>query len=82
MSEETVRTGFSGPAMAFAFVLGAAAGAVVALLTAPASGVETRRKLGDVARTPRRLAAQVPTAVHDARVAAKEAFTAAMAEPH
>jgi gas vesicle protein len=33
-----------------AFVLGAAAGAAVALLMAPASGEETRRVLGDKAR--------------------------------
>jgi gas vesicle protein len=33
-----------------AFMLGAIAGAAVALLVAPASGEETRRKLGDKAR--------------------------------
>ena len=33
-----------------AFMLGAVAGAAVALLMAPASGEETRRKLGDRAR--------------------------------
>ncbi len=33
-----------------AFVLGAIAGAAVALLIAPASGEETRRKLGEKAR--------------------------------
>lgn len=33
-----------------AFVLGAVAGAAVALLMAPASGAETRRVLGDKAR--------------------------------
>jgi gas vesicle protein len=33
-----------------AFVLGAIAGAAVALLVAPASGEETRRKLGERAR--------------------------------
>ena len=33
-----------------AFMLGASAGAAVALLVAPASGEETRRKLGDKAR--------------------------------
>jgi gas vesicle protein len=33
-----------------AFVIGAAAGAAVALLYAPASGEETRRKLADKAR--------------------------------
>jgi gas vesicle protein len=33
-----------------AFVLGALTGAAVALLTAPASGEETRRKIGEKAR--------------------------------
>ncbi len=33
-----------------AFVVGAIAGAAVALLWAPAPGAETRRKLGDAAR--------------------------------
>ena len=36
-----------------AFVLGAAAGAAIALLYAPAAGEETRRKLKDKARTGR-----------------------------
>jgi gas vesicle protein len=36
-----------------AFVLGAIAGAAVALLVAPASGEETRRKLGEKARESR-----------------------------
>ncbi len=39
----------SGPVL-LAFVLGAVAGAAVALLYAPASGEETRRKLADKAR--------------------------------
>jgi len=39
----------SGPVV-LAFVLGAVAGAAVALLYAPASGEETRRKLADKAR--------------------------------
>jgi gas vesicle protein len=40
-----------------AFVLGAIAGAAVALLVAPASGEETRRKLGEKAREGRDKAA-------------------------
>jgi len=36
-----------------AFMLGAIAGAAVALLVAPASGEETRRKLGEKARESR-----------------------------
>jgi gas vesicle protein len=44
MSEER------GGGVLVAFVLGAIAGAAVALLVAPASGEETRRKLGERAR--------------------------------
>jgi gas vesicle protein len=40
-----------------AFMLGAIAGAAVALLVAPASGEETRRKLGEKAREGRDKAA-------------------------
>jgi gas vesicle protein len=42
--------GGSGGSVLVAFVLGAVAGAAVALLWAPAPGEETRRKLGDRAR--------------------------------
>jgi gas vesicle protein len=41
-----------------AFVLGAIAGAAVALLVAPASGEETRRKLGEKAREGREKATE------------------------
>jgi gas vesicle protein len=41
-----------------AFMLGAIAGAAVALLVAPASGEETRRKLGERAREGRDKAAE------------------------
>jgi gas vesicle protein len=42
--------GGSGGSVLVAFVLGAIAGAAVALLWAPAPGEETRRKLGERAR--------------------------------
>jgi len=42
--------GSSAGSVFVAFVLGAAAGAAVALLYAPTSGEETRRKLGEKAR--------------------------------
>lgn len=45
MSEER-----GGGGVLVAFVLGAIAGAAVALLVAPSSGEETRRKLGERAR--------------------------------
>ena len=40
----------SGAAVFTAFVLGALAGAAIALLYAPATGEETRRRLGEKAR--------------------------------
>ena len=43
----------SGGNVLMAFVLGAAAGAAIALLYAPATGEETRRKLKDKARAGR-----------------------------
>jgi gas vesicle protein len=42
--------GNSGGSVLLAFILGAAAGAAVALLYAPASGEETRRKLAEKAK--------------------------------
>jgi gas vesicle protein len=42
--------GNSGGSVLVAFALGAAVGAAIALLYAPASGEETRRKLADKAR--------------------------------
>jgi gas vesicle protein len=45
--------GSAAGTVVLAFVLGAVAGAAVALLVAPASGEETRRILGDKARESR-----------------------------
>ena len=42
--------GSSAGSVILAFAVGALAGAAIALLYAPASGEETRRKLGDKAR--------------------------------
>jgi len=68
-----------------AFFAGAAAGATIALLTAPQSGRETRRKLkkftGDLAER----AARVPPALHaayrSATEAGKEAFKSTIEAP-
>jgi len=50
--------GGSAGAVLVAFVLGALTGAAVALLSAPASGDETRRRLGEKAREGRVRAAE------------------------
>jgi gas vesicle protein len=49
----------SAGSVLMAFVLGAAAGAAIALLYAPATGEETRRKLKDKARASREKAEAV-----------------------
>jgi len=51
-------TGGSAGAVFVAFILGAVAGAAVALLAAPASGEETRRRLSEKAREGRARAAE------------------------
>ena len=51
--------GNSGSAVLVAFALGAVAGAAVALLYAPASGEETRRKLAEKAREGRERAEEM-----------------------
>lgn len=51
--------GSSTGSVLIAFVLGAAAGAAVALLYAPASGEETRRRLAERAREGREKAEQL-----------------------
>ena len=43
--------GFNGTQLFVAFLTGAAAGAVTALLTAPRSGRETRTRIGEAVRT-------------------------------
>ena len=71
-------TGSSGTQILLAFLAGAAAGAVIALLTAPRSGRETREKLGDITRDMRAKATRVPqavgTAFDRAAKAGREAF--------
>jgi gas vesicle protein len=75
------RRGFSGAQMLLAVLGGAAAGAAVALLTAPRSGRETRARINDFANSGREKAKQFPDAVKAAGTAARVAFTDAMREP-
>jgi gas vesicle protein len=64
------------------FLGGAAIGATVALLTAPQSGRETRKKLkqvsGDLAHRASRVAPAIQQAYRKATSAGKEAFVQAM----
>ena len=61
-----------------AFVLGAITGAAVALLVAPATGEETRRKLGERAREGKN---SLTTAVERGREAYQQARSAGAGDP-
>ena len=61
-----------------AFVLGAIAGAAVALLMAPASGEETRRVLADKAREGRERASEAARQGRDFVNRQKETFSSAI----
>ena len=79
------RNGYSGVNLLFAFLGGAAAGAIVAILRAPRSGAETRAKLREVAEGSKETIARVPTAIKSASQAAHVAFQEALANgvsPH
>jgi gas vesicle protein len=74
----TEKNGFTGGQMLLAFLGGAAAGAAVALLTAPRSGAETRQLIGSTATSGKEAAKRIPEASHSAAEAAKEAFVQTM----
>jgi gas vesicle protein len=82
MSEESYRT--SGINLVCAFLVGAAAGAAVAYLTAPSSGRETRERLKDWTSNAGQRATRLPRAVGEAYSraarAAKDAFNESMRE--
>jgi gas vesicle protein len=73
---ETRQPGFSQ--LFFAMLGGAAVGAVAAYLTAPRSGVESRRRLQAVADDTRDTVQRVPVALRKATEAAREAFNEAL----
>jgi len=89
MTERIERPGFSGSTVLLALVGGAAAGAAIALLTAPKSGRETRamlkEKLNDTKeglteayKDGKEKARAFPGAAKVAGVAARNAFVEAM----
>lgn len=73
-----IREGYRLSRVLLAFVGGAAAGAVAALLAAPRSGAETRERLRRMASGPREKLSQLPEALQAAKAAAEEAFHAAL----
>jgi gas vesicle protein len=72
------RTSTTG--LVLAFLAGAVSGAVVALLTAPRSGRQTRSRLNDIARDAAGRAVRVPPALNGAYVKAAEAARRAFAQ--
>ena len=71
-NENGNRIGFGH--LLLALVSGAAAGAAAAYLTAPRSGLETRRRLQAVADDARGTVERVPVALRRATEAARDAF--------
>lgn len=80
----SVNEGYGFGSFLGTFVVGAAAGAVVALLTAPRSGRETRARLKEAARDMEGTLQQIPGALQQAGAkavkAGQEAFTHAKEE--
>lgn len=71
---------YGGGHLVAAFLGGAAAGAVVALLTAPRAGRESRERVRDYIDHRRDDAARLPSAVRAAGEAARNAFGEAIHE--
>lgn len=72
--------GFTGGQIALAFAGGAAAGAIIALLTAPQSGAKTRADIRDRALASTESMTRLPRAVQGAVGAASDAFTESLAK--
>jgi len=75
-TEQGRHSGFSR--LLIALLGGAAAGAAVAYLTAPRSGIESRRRLLAVADDTRATVHRVPGALRKATEAARDAFDEAL----
>ena len=71
--EACQRSGFGH--FLIALLGGAAAGATVAYLTAPRSGVDSRRRIHEAADDARETATRLPVALRRATEAARDAFT-------
>ena len=76
--EEQRRNG--GLTMFFAFVGGALLGGAAAVLFAPRSGAETRRRIAGAVDDAKGFASHMPEAIRDASSAAQAAFAASLKE--
>lgn len=76
-TEQSHGGGFS---ILLAFLGGALVGGIVAVLYAPRSGAETRRRMAGAVDDTRELASRVPEAIREASSAAQDAFKASMKE--
>jgi gas vesicle protein len=82
MTENGTRSGYGAMGIAFAFLGGALAGAGAALLLAPRSGAETRKRIGDAVQHSGDQVARTRAAAAEAASAARQAFAVAMREEH
>jgi len=69
-----------GHSVWLAFAAGALIGGVVAVLLAPRSGAETRRRLASAADDSLETASRLPQAIRAASAAAQDAFATALKE--
>jgi gas vesicle protein len=76
------KSGFGGMGLALAFLGGALAGAGAALLLAPRSGEETRKRITDGVQHQADQVKRARLAATEAAQAARQAFTEAMREEH
>jgi gas vesicle protein len=76
--EEQPRSSGNGFALFLTFAGGALIGGIAALLLAPRSGAETRRRIAGAAEDTRDAAARLPHALQAASSAAQEAFSVAL----
>lgn len=81
-TNEATSRGFGSMAVVMAFLGGALAGAAAALLAAPASGAETRRRISGAVERSGAAVRRTGTAAGAAARAAGEVFTAALHPEH
>lgn len=78
MTEGQTKSGFGTLGIFASFVGGALAGSVAALLLAPRSGYETRKRIGDAVGRQKEKVTRLGVAAREAGAAAKERFSHTM----